>query len=323
MRYALSGSALVHAGIFGAALLGFAWPQPEDAPAAGAVTVDIITMESVSTNASSTLESATAQNQVSAGAEPVKSQTVEPVEPETLAPAEPAEPALVSQAIQPITPTTAPVAPITPPVAAPSLLATMAEAVETAAIAPLQPVAPDDIAPAAPVPATVASVVEPVATSDMSTAPVPHTLSFTRPSKPTPRAAAPRKPTPPPAQVAGNGGSNNADAAAGKAAAGQPNAAGGGGAAEMAPWERQVRRRLAGAQRYPRGANGASGDVVVSFTISAGGALSGLRIMASSGNPLLDQAALDTVARAAPFPPIPAGAGLSSKDVAIPLGFVR
>src|SRR6188768_2017967 len=108
MRYALSGSTLVHAGIFGAALLGFVWPQPEDAPAAGAVTVDIITMESVSTNASSTLETATAQNQVSAGAEPVKSQTVEPVEPETLAPAEPAEPALVSQAIQPITPTTAP-----------------------------------------------------------------------------------------------------------------------------------------------------------------------------------------------------------------------
>jgi len=315
MRYALSGSALVHAGLFGAALLGFAWPQPEDAPAPGAVTVDIVTMESVSTNESATRETATAQNLISAGAEPVKSQAVEPVKPETLAPAEPEQPATASQSIQPL-------APATPPIATATLLATPVEAIESASIAPLQPGPPDHVA-AAPAPSTTAAVIEPVSVEDLSAAPVPHTLSFTRPSKPTPRIAAPRKPTPPPAQVAGNGGSINADAAAGRAAAGQQAGTGGGGTAEIAPWERQVRHKLASAQRYPRAANGASGDVLVSFTVSAGGALSGLRIQASSGNPVLDQAALDTVARAAPFPPIPAGAGLASKVVAIPLGFVR
>jgi len=309
MRYALSGSALVHAGLFGTALLGFAWPQPDDAPAPGAVTVDIITMESVSTNTSATLETATAQNLISAGAEPVKSQTVEPVAPETLAPAKPVLPASDPPTVQPI-------APATPPIAASTLLARSAEAIETAAIAP------EEIA-ATPLPSKPVDVIEPVSAEDLSTAPVPHTLSFTRPSEPTPRPVAPRKPPPLPAQAAGNGGANTADAAAGKAAAGQQAGTGGGGAAEMAPWERQVRRKLAGAQRYPRAANGASGDVLVSFTVSASGALSGLLIQASSGNPLLDQAALDTVARAAPFPPIPAGAGLASKAVAIPLGFVR
>ena len=33
MRYALPGSVLVHAGILGIALYGFAWPEAEDAPA--------------------------------------------------------------------------------------------------------------------------------------------------------------------------------------------------------------------------------------------------------------------------------------------------
>ena len=91
----------------------------------------------------------------------------------------------------------------------------------------------------------------------------------------------------------------------------------------MAPWERQVRRAIARAQRYPRGADGATGDVVVQFTVSASGALSGLRVIASSGNGVLDQAALETIGRAAPFPPLPSGSGLSSKLVQLPLGFVR
>ena len=287
MRYALSGSALLHAGLFGTALLGFAWPQPEDAPPPGAVTVDIITMETVSTNPAATLEAMTAQNLVAAGAETVQSQTIEPVEPDTVAPVEAVQAAL-----------------------------------ETAALAPLEarPVAETLITPLEP---TATPSLEPVSVAEAKQAPIPQTLSFTRPSAPTPRATAPRKPVPPPAQAPGNGGSNNADAAAGKAAAGQQGGAGGGGTADIAPWERQVRRALAGARRYPRAANGASGDVVVRFVVSAAGALSGVSIIASSGNPVLDQAALDTVSRAAPFPPLPAGSGMASKTVQLPLGFVR
>ncbi|WP_193336108.1 energy transducer TonB [Devosia beringensis] len=319
MRYALSGSALVHAGIFGTALLGFVWPQPEDAPAPGAVTVDIVTMETVSTNLTATQESMSTHNQVSAGAQAVQSQTVDPVESETMTPVEPAQAALAAPSVKPLPPT---LATTSPPETAQAILSTTVAALYAASIAPLEPSTPDQtrVEPVLPAPA---EVIEPVSVSDAKTAPVPQTLSFTRPSKPTPRPVAPRKPPPLPAQAAGNGGANTADAAAGKAAAGQQAGTGGGGAAEIAPWERQVRRKLASAQRYPRAANGASGDVLVSFTVSASGALSGLRIQASSGNPLLDQAALDTVARAAPFPPIPAGAGLASKAVAIPLGFVR
>ena len=367
MRYALSGSALLHAGLFGTALLSFAWPQPEDAPAPGAVTVDIVTMATVSTNVTATLDSMSTQDQVSAGAEAVQSPAIDPVQSETLAPVEPAQAAMTAPSVQPLTPGPAaisppvavppasaePVQPVQaaaipparplpaaaappvvqspapmpalagPPETVPSVLATLADALDPAPLAPLAPGALDRTRTVKVV-AAPADVIEPVAVSDAKSAPVPQTLSFTRPSAPTPRPATPRKASPPPpAQAAGNGGTHAADTAAGRAAAGQQSGLGGGGAAEIAPWERQVRRKLASAQRYPRAANGASGDVLVSFTVLASGALSGLRIQVSSGNPVLDQAALDTVARAAPFPPIPAGAGLASKAVAIPLGFVR
>ncbi len=319
MRYALSGSALLHAGLFGTALLGFAWPQPEDAPPPGAVTVDIITMETVSTNPAATLEAMTAQNLVAAGAETVQSQTIEPVEPDTVAPVEAVQAAPAPPSLSPLTPASVSVG---APEASPTVLASTAAALETASLAPLEarPVAETLITPLEP---TATPSLEPVSVAEAKQAPIPQTLSFTRPSAPTPRATAPRKPVPPPAQAPGNGGSNNADAAAGKAAAGQQGGAGGGGTADIAPWERQVRRALAGARRYPRAANGASGDVVVRFVVSAAGALSGVSIIASSGNPVLDQAALDTVSRAAPFPPLPAGSGMASKTVQLPLGFVR
>lgn len=336
MRYALSGSALVHAGIFGTALLGFVWPQPDDAPAPGAVTVDIITMETVSTNRTATQESMSTQNLVSAGAQAVRSQTVDPVQSETVAPVEPAQAAVTAPILQPVQPAQAAALPpvvqrpapaaaaISPSEAVPTVLATTVAALDAASMAPLEPATVAET-PIQPIIAAPARLIEPVAVSDAKTAPVPQTLSFTRSSAPSPRPAAPRKPAPPPApaQAAGNGGANNADAAAGKPAAGQQDGAGGGGTAEIAPWERQVRRKLAGAQRYPRAANGAAGDVVVGFTVSADGALSALSVLASSGNGVLDQAALDTVARAAPFPPIPVDAGLASKAMAIPLGFTR
>ena len=81
MRYALSGSALVHAAIFGTALIGFAWPQAEDAPALGAVTVDIVKISSVSTNSTQVLTSSAPENLVSAGAEAPPRQCLSPSSP--------------------------------------------------------------------------------------------------------------------------------------------------------------------------------------------------------------------------------------------------
>jgi periplasmic protein TonB len=63
--------------------------------------------------------------------------------------------------------------------------------------------------------------------------------------------------------------------------------------------------------------------VHVSFSVGANGGVSAIRIARSSGYAVLDEAALATVQRAAPFPAIPAGAGRSSWTFSVPLAFSR
>jgi protein TonB len=323
MRYALSGSALIHAAIFGTALIGFAWPEADDAPAPGAITVDIVNVSSVSTNSTQTLTSSAPQNLVSAGAK-TSPPVLEPIAPEPVqAIANPLPPLKAERAQAHAAPPTEPAK----SAAQTEVLTTAMLAAESA-----ETVAP--ISPASARPTTQASVIKPESITDAKTAPVPQTLSFKRPSAPTAREQTPprretaqrQQPAPTqqkPPEQAGNGGRNQADAAAARASAGQNGSVGGGGSADTASWERQVQRRLSGALRYPRGGNGARGEVVVRFSVALQGDASGLQVVRSSGNPVLDQAALETVARAAPFPPIPPGAGFKSKTFDFPLGFVR
>jgi protein TonB len=339
MRYALSGSALVHAAIFGTALIGFAWPQAEDAPALGAVTVDIVKISSVSTNSTQVLTSSAPENLVSAGAE-APPPVLEPIKPETLE----KPPQTVQKLIdpEPVQPTADPLPPKEPErveaQAAPSIKPAKPSAqTDILAAAKLQAEPADTIAPTAAEPVRLmeqSSVIAAESVTDAKVAPVPQTFSFKRPSAPIARETAPsqrktaqrQQPAPmrqkPPSQ-AGNRGQNQADAAAAPASAGQNGSVGGGGSADTASWERQVSRRLASALRYPRAANGQRGEVVVRFTVRSQGDVSALQVARSSGNPLLDQAALETVSRAAPFPPIPASAGFDSKTFDFPLGFVR
>tara|TARA_R110002124_G_scaffold10096_10_gene50950 strand:+ start:4502 stop:5527 length:1026 start_codon:yes stop_codon:yes gene_type:complete len=340
MRYALSGSALVHVGIFGAALIGFVWPQPDDAPAPGAVTIDIVTMDTVSSNQNATLQTSSSENLVSSGSVAQEGAMIDPVETLTLQPVPQDQPPLAPEVAeapprtetptetlapsQAVTPT--PVEPIEAEPVAAAITPILAAAPDQVVSENLVALAPSTVQPAetAAVPVEIAQTIEPVSVADFNAAPVPHTLSFERPSRPTqrPRAEQPRPPTQA-ARQAGNGGANNADAAASKATSGQQGAVGGGGTADIARWEQQVRRAVANARRTPRAARGVTGEVLVSFTVSAGGSLSGVQIIASSGHPVLDQAARDTVTRAAPFPPIPAGLGMASRTVKLPLGFVR
>ncbi len=69
-----------------------------------------------------------------------------------------------------------------------------------------------------------------------------------------------------------------------------------------------VRARIEARKRYPWNARnlGWEGEVVVSFSIDAAGALRGLKIDRGSGYRILDRAALAAVTEAAPFPPPPA-----------------
>ena len=61
----------------------------------------------------------------------------------------------------------------------------------------------------------------------------------------------------------------------------------------------------------------------MSFVVSASGGVGSIRVVSSSGSPILDKAALETVRSAAPFPAIPANAGRSNWPFTVPLAFTR
>ncbi|MBZ9654427.1 TonB family protein [Phyllobacterium lublinensis] len=63
------------------------------------------------------------------------------------------------------------------------------------------------------------------------------------------------------------------------------------------------------------------GEVHVQFVVASNGSVTGVDIGRSSGNAAVDKAGMDTVRRAAPFPPIPADAGRSNWAFNVPLAF--
>lgn len=93
------------------------------------------------------------------------------------------------------------------------------------------------------------------------------------------------------------------------------------GNAAVSNYPGKVRNKINRAKRRVAGAS--SGVVTVRFAVSASGQASGIRVAASSGQPELDQAAVDAVRRAAPFPAIPAEAGRSSWLFNVPIAFKR
>jgi len=151
--------------------------------------------------------------------------------------------------------------------------------------------------------------------------------------KPAEKKAAAAQPKKKPTK-AGSGGANQADAKRGAAdgeAAGTTAAKGkkgktaASGNASASNYPGKVVSKLRRALRYPPEARAKrlKGEVQVAFTVSASGSVSGVRVVRSSGSPVLDKAALDTVRRAAPFPAIPSDAGRSSWPFTVPLAFVR
>lgn len=75
---------------------------------------------------------------------------------------------------------------------------------------------------------------------------------------------------------------------------------------------------------YPPAArrDGQEGRALVRFSLDREGQLVALRVSESSGNPLLDEAALETVRRAAPFPPPPDGLPFAViEDIYLPVVF--
>jgi protein TonB len=117
-------------------------------------------------------------------------------------------------------------------------------------------------------------------------------------------------------------------AASAPASAARSGGAGGGGAAQTAgnaaasAYRAEVAARLAQKRFYPNAArrDRLTGRATVSFTLNASGRVTEARVVRSAGSRILDDAALEMVRRAAPYPPIPRGLG-STITIQAPIGF--
>jgi protein TonB len=321
-RWPVAVSTALHGTLIAVALF-LLHPAPETFDIAGSsVEVELIATETVSSNEAAT-QSDAAVDMVSAGGEmvtPTVSETVEAIEPVVETAAEPEVQPAVTEVVeaeaaeaQDISPTeiaepvaageTTPLLTVTAETVSPEdMTAASVEAVETPTAEALEPVeAPAEEAPPVPQPRTTKQKPKEAET----------------PAKKPPAKAAPKTP-----QQAGNGGNSSADAKASAAVGGKKPTGQPGNGAAVTKYPGQVLAKLRRALRYPAGGRG-TGEVSVQFTVAAAGQASGVRVVKSSGNPVFDKAAMATVQRAAPFPPIPPEAGRSSWTFTMPLGFVR
>jgi protein TonB len=139
--------------------------------------------------------------------------------------------------------------------------------------------------------------------------------------KPTPKAEEPPKKKRQ-ASVGGAGGADEADSAAAAQSGGKGQSSAAAKAA-VDKYPAQVQARLRRALRMPKNAKGAQGEVHVSFVVAQKGKASQIAVVRSSGSKALDDAAIATVKRAAPFPPIPEASGRSTWQFTMPLVFQR
>jgi protein TonB len=124
--------------------------------------------------------------------------------------------------------------------------------------------------------------------------------------EPAPNPQPKREPKPahvPAAQAAGQGG-GGAVGQAGQAEAGTEDTAGAEEA--LAAWGADIRARIERKKTYPRGADGATGVVTLVITVTPQGGLGSVSVAASSGNAVLDAAAVKAV-QSARLPKGPAG----------------
>jgi len=92
--------------------------------------------------------------------------------------------------------------------------------------------------------------------------------------------------------------------------------------ANLANYVRAVQNKIIGAIYYPRQARDAGweGLTKLSLNINANGELKSIKVAQSSGYKMLDDAALDTAAAQAPYPPFPPQ--IDSQELAVDVPIV-
>lgn len=163
----------------------------------------------------------------------------------------------------------------------------------------------------------------PVATTDAPRAEAPPP----QPPRPALKPSRRDEPTPAEARAAPVAADRSAPPPAVAAAAPSPApaalSASSASAQQEEEYVRTLLRWLEPHRRYPRSARlrGVEGEVRVSLTIDRAGSIRAARIVQSSGARILDSAALDMIARAAPAPPLPLHMPAAQAEFVIPLRF--
>ena len=336
-RSALPASLILHGLLLAGALWFFNRPQVHDTPDLESVSVSIITTQSAADTSPTPQQSDAAQSMLAAGATtPV---TATPVEMAEVTSTEPVEietqpsPIEIAEPIQ--TAATAPAPPESVAIVAEQLVALTAEiaiqAVEAVvhAEASTQAVEIAEATPANEAAKPIEDARQVVATVKPVEPAVEQPVA-----KPEPKPEKAAKPKPvektkskPPAKLepatSGSGGKSDANSVASSAASGGSGKVAAGGSKAESKYPGLVQAALRRALRFPSNAGNARGQALVRFLVAANGGVSGITIVSSTGSSALDQAAIDTVRRAAPFPPIPAEAGRASWSFTLPLQFRR
>lgn len=224
------------------------------------------------------------------------------------------------------------------PVKEPEITPTPMEAVETDAVdevvetAELEPVT-ETVEPVTETVETPTETVKPIeeVPPDLVEAPLPE-VAFEVPSarpveevtEPVVKKAAARKPAPakkkpaptakPPSQLKAQ------DAPA--TAAPKPAQASAGSGMSPARWQSRVNAHLNRHKRFPSGAKG-QGVVAVRFAISPSGQVLSASVARSSGDAVLDSAAVDLVRRASPVPAPPPSIAQVRLGITVPISFRR
>jgi protein TonB len=87
-------------------------------------------------------------------------------------------------------------------------------------------------------------------------------------------------------------------------------------------WQQDLIAQIERHKHFPSGAQGRAGVVRVAFSIDETGRLISVRVAASSGSTVLDDAAIDLIRRAEPFSPPPQGLGPSELSFVAPIRYL-
>ncbi len=153
--------------------------------------------------------------------------------------------------------------------------------------------------------------------------PKPTKAETPKPAKPEPAKPAKKAAPQPAAKPAPPASAASRKSAADAPTTAAPKSAGAKGSGmSAARWQSRVNKHLNRFKRFPRGAS-VAGIVSVRFAIDPGGAVLSVSVAGSSGDPALDEAAIDMVRRASPVPAPPPEIAKPRMSLTVPVRFSR